>query len=324
MGRNYSRTLLAQSITWTGSKQAYYTARLMVDNNLKNDFFRAYAYFRWVDDMIDITCQSSQDRISFIERQKKLIDRLYNNEHLDDLTPEEEIAAELINHDKEENSKLQSFIRNMFAIIEFDSYRKGRLINQKELVWYSFCIGKSVLNGFQFFIGNGHPYRKTDNRYMVVIAAHISHLLRDMIMDIANGFINIPREYLEEQGISPENVGSPPIRSWVRNRVEKARQYFREGKLYLDNLNVLRYKIAGYWYCARFEGVLDTIERDGYNLRKVYNERKLYTLLKIAWLGVSLTFRHIANQVGLYFYTKSRILTRLLPESRVLYKENSS
>jgi phytoene/squalene synthetase len=241
-----------------------------------------------------------------------------------DLTPEEEIVAELINHDKGENSKLQSFIRNMFAIIEFDSYRKGRLINQKELTWYSSCIGNSVLNGFQFFIGNGHPYQETDDRYLVVIAAHISHLLRDMIVDIANGFINIPQEYLEAHGISPENVGSPLFRSWVRDRVKKARQYFSEGKLYLDNLGVLRCKIVGHWYCARFEGILDIIEKDGYNLRKVYNERRLYTLLKIAWLGISLTVRHIANQGSLYLYTKSRILIRPLSQSIVLYKEKSS
>jgi hypothetical protein len=42
---------LAQSITWAGSKQAYYTARLMVDKDLVNDFYRAYAYFRWADDI---------------------------------------------------------------------------------------------------------------------------------------------------------------------------------------------------------------------------------------------------------------------------------
>jgi hypothetical protein len=44
---------LARSITWAGSKQTYYTARLMVDRDLMDDFYRAYAYFRWADDMID-------------------------------------------------------------------------------------------------------------------------------------------------------------------------------------------------------------------------------------------------------------------------------
>ena len=49
---------LAESITRTGSKQTYYTARLMVDKDLVSDFCRAYAYFRWIDDIIDISSQS--------------------------------------------------------------------------------------------------------------------------------------------------------------------------------------------------------------------------------------------------------------------------
>ena len=39
-------------------------------------------------------------------------------------------------------------------------------------------------------------------------------------------------------------------------------------------LDVLRCKVAGYWYCARFEAVLDTIESDGYRLRAEYEERR--------------------------------------------------
>jgi phytoene/squalene synthetase len=288
---------LARSITWAGSKQTYYTARLMVDKDLVSDFYRAYAYFRWADDIIDVSSQSDDERISFIRRQRELIDRLYRNERRDHLTPEEEIAADLISHDRGENSGLQSFIRNMFAVIEFDAYRKGRLISQGELTWYSNCLGQSVTDGLQYFIGNGHPYPATEDRYLAAIAAHITHLLRDMALDTADGFINIPREYLEAHGIGPQDVNSPPFRAWVRDRVEQARGYFREGKRYLDQLGVLRCKIVGYWYCARFEGVLDTIERDGYVLRPLYDERrKASTWLKMAWLGLSLTLRHIARR----------------------------
>jgi phytoene/squalene synthetase len=202
--------ILARSITWAGSKQTYYTARLMVDRDLVDDFFRAYAYFRWADDIIDaptsadaaasvdaatsndVKSKSHNERISFVSRQRKLINRLYMNERPDDLTPEEEMLADLISHDRGENSGLQSFIRNMFAIIEFDAYRKGRLISQDELTWYSDCLGKSVVDGIQYFVGNGHPYPASDDRYLASIAAHIAHLLRDTPLDTADGFINIP------------------------------------------------------------------------------------------------------------------------------------
>ncbi len=182
----------------------------------------------------------------------------------------------------------------MFAIIEFDAYRKGRIIKSSELAWYSNCLSRSVTDGLQYFIGNNSSYPTGENRYLAAKAAHITHLLRDMIRDIADGFINIPKEYLDEHGIGPEDVDSPAFQAWVRNRVEQAREYFREGKRYLDSLEVLRCKIMGYWYCARFEGILDIIERDGYILRAVYKNQFIW--LKMLWLGVILTFQHIFSQ----------------------------
>ncbi len=288
---------LAHTIIRVGSKQSYFTARLMVDKNLVNDFCRAYAYFRWADDVIDVFSSSDDERISFIERQKRLVDSFYRKERPGDLVPEEEIAADLINHDRGENSGLQSFIRNMLAIIEFDANRKGRLISQQELTWYTNRLGKSVIDGLQYFIGNGHPYPTTDNRSLAAIAAHIAHLLRDMVRDTADGFINIPREYLESNGISPEDIDHPKFLAWVKDRVQLARQYFRMGKLYINQLEVLRCRIVGLWYCARFESVLDTIERDGYLLRAKYNEkRKLSTWLRILWLFPSVSFQHIFSR----------------------------
>lgn len=288
---------LARSITWNGSKQTYYTARLIVDRDLVEDFNRAYAYFRWIDDIIDISAKSDSERITFTRRQRQIIDALYKADDPGNLTPEENILADLIKNDRWENSGLQSFIRNMFAIIEFDSFRKGRFIDQAELDWYQESLAKSVTDGLQYFIGNGHPYPAGEHKYSAATAAHITHLLRDMLPDSRDGLINIPREYLEANNISYDQVHTEAYKSWVRDRVLLAREYFRHGKRYLDRLGVLRTKIAGYWYCARFESVLDTIEKDGYQLRGEYEERrKISTWIKIAWLGVSISFKHILSR----------------------------
>lgn len=282
---------MAQSITRTGSKQTYFTAQLLVDKDLVNDFYKAYAYFRWVDDFIDIESQSKDERISFVKRQRFLLDSFYNHELPDNLVPEEMIVADLIGNDNGDTSGLRSFITNMFAIIEFDAYRRGRIIKRSELTWYTDSLSQSVTDGLQYFIGNGSPYPGGENQYLAAAAAHIAHLLRDTIRDLEDGFINIPQEYLAEHGISPEDVHSPPYLAWVQNRVKQAKEYFREGKLYLDSLDVLRCKIMGYWYCARFEGVLNIIERDGFKLRADY--KKEFVWLKMLWLSVLLTFQHI-------------------------------
>ena len=72
----YTLAALARAITWAGSKQTYCTARLMVDKDLVDDFFRAYAYFRWADDVVDAPCGSDEERVAFMARQRELIDRL--------------------------------------------------------------------------------------------------------------------------------------------------------------------------------------------------------------------------------------------------------
>ncbi len=297
---------LARLITRNGSKQTYFTARLMVDKELVDDFLSAYAYFRWVDDVIDIHARSNQERIAFMERQKTIIDGLFNDETFKDLSDEEMIIAELIQHRSPDDEGLGSFIRNMLSIIDFDAHRKGRLIQQNELAWYTERLGISVTDGIQYFIGNGHPYSKTKGRYLAATAAHITHLLRDMLKDIADGFINIPKEYLEANNIRPDDFGTQAYRSWVQERVKLARRFFSEGKRYLDLLDVLRCKIVGYWYCARFEGVLDVIERDDYILREDYNERRsLATHLKIGWLGISITLRHMFHKLTTFFSPQS-------------------
>ena len=266
--------LLAREITRSGSIQTYYTAKLVVDKDLVDDFCRAYAYFRWIDDVIDVTTRSPKERLDFTNKQSQLIDDLYAKNPVADLQPEEGILQDLIANDRGENSGLQSFIRNMFAIIEFDAHRKGRLIREVELDWYVSTLGKSVTDGLLYFIGNGCPYPNSPLRYQAGIAAHISHLLRDNQQDTLDGFFNIPEEYLQQHDLQPDDVDNPAYKDWVHQRVEIARDLFANGKRYLDELEVLRSKIAGYWYCTRFEVVLDTIEHDGYRLRAEYDERR--------------------------------------------------
>lgn len=284
---------LARDITRSSSKQSYYTARLMVDPKLEFDCYRAYGYFRWVDDIVDIECETKTDRLAFIQRQKDLVERLYHGEHIADLTPEEEILADLICNDRGECYRLHSYIRNFLAIIDFDAERKGRSITQHELDWYASTLGKAVTDGIQYFVCNGYPYPESGNRYLAATGAHIAHMLRDLKEDIPEGYINIPLEQIERHKLDLQQLESEAMRAWVKARVQLARQYFADGKKYLDELPVLRCRIVGYWYCARFENILDIIEADGYILRSFYAKpNKWITWLKFAGIALDQTFKH--------------------------------
>ncbi len=50
---NALQDLFAESITRSASKQTYYTIGFLVDRERVADAYRAYAYFRWVDDTLD-------------------------------------------------------------------------------------------------------------------------------------------------------------------------------------------------------------------------------------------------------------------------------
>ncbi len=289
--------VLARSITWSSSKQSFLIAWFLADRNLVDDCLRAYAYFRWADDIIDISLHNEGERLAFIARQKTLIDRLYRREPISDLTPEEMMLADLIAHDQGNNDGLQSFIYNFMAVLDFDAQRKGRLIDQGELNRYTNMLALAVMDGIQYFIGRCYAYPKPDSRCQAVLGAHITHMLRDMLEDIPAGFINIPSETLKAHGIDLEPVTREQLREWVCERVQLARANFAAGKRYIDSLDVLRCKLAGYCYCARFERTLDAIEKDGYLLRPDYGELKgLLAWLDMARLALVVTVQHLLGR----------------------------
>jgi len=294
-----SRAKLARRITWHESKQSYLTMRLLVDRGLVDDGYRAYAYFRWADDVVDKTLTTKEERVAFIQGQRSLIEGLYAGHRPADLQAEETLVADLIQHDRGYMSRLRSYIENFLAIIEFDAERKGRRITEAELGSYVNRLALAVTDAIQYFIKNGHPYPEEESRLAGARAAHITHMLRDLRKDLPAGYSNIPEEYLEKNGIRPEGIDSPAFLGWVKARVETAREEFRQGKVYIDGLDVLRTKIAAHWYCARFEHILDTIEKDGYHLRLGYAEKhEILAWLRMIWVAARVTAQHAISKMG--------------------------
>ncbi|HEX6034867.1 MAG TPA: squalene/phytoene synthase family protein, partial [Anaerolineales bacterium] len=192
---------------------------------------------------------------------------------------EEQLLIELVKHDHEKNSGLQSYLCNMMQVMEFDARRRGRLISQTELNEYTRWLATAVTEAMHYFIGHcsyaARPHDET--RYLAVSGAHITHMLMDSFDDVQAGYYNIPREVLEANHIQPQDrtsLHSNAYRSWVQSRVLLARQYFQAGREYLARVQNPRCRLAGFAYTARFEWLLDTIEREGYVLRSQYGERK--------------------------------------------------
>lgn len=281
----------ASTITRAASKQTYYTIRFLVDRDRIDNAYRAYAYFRWVDDILDVDSGSRFERGAFLERQKSLLEKCYQGETLQDANAQEKMLVELIQSDHEKDSGLGAYLRNMMLLMDFDARRRGTLISQVELNEYTRWLATAVIECIHYFIGHGEFAPRDETRYLAVSAAHITHMLRDTYDDLQAGYYNIPREVLEADHIGPQDVHSPAYRAWVKSRVSLAREYFEAGKGYFARVQNPRCRLACFAYIARFDWLLDTFEREGYCLRPQYNERKSAgTGLRMSWLTLSAMF----------------------------------
>lgn len=257
---------LPATITEAASQHTYRIIGLLVDRDRTQDAYRSYAYFRWVDDTLDQRLNDQADRLAFVRRQQAIIDRLYAGERPHDLTVEEQMVADLIARDAAPESGLGLYIRHLMAVMAFDAERRGRLITARELDEYTRGLAVGVTEALHYFIGHDDPPPPGDLRYVAVMAAHITHMLRDTCEDLEAGYYNIPSEYLATHGIDPGDVHSEAYRAWIGCRVQLARDYFKAGRSYLAQVPNLRCRIAGYAYCAQFERVLDAIEQHTYEL----------------------------------------------------------
>jgi phytoene/squalene synthetase len=263
--------VLAREITARSSRQTYLTIRWLADRDRTDDAFRAYAYFRWVDDLVDAPASDRAAKERFLLHQRQLLAAFLGGSSPGGLAPQEQMLRDLIAGRRDEHPGLRSYLENMMAVMEFDASRRGRLISRQELERYTSLLATGVWNCIEYFIGHAHRYPQGPARTQAVAGAHIIHMLRDTVDDLTSGYFNVPREVLEAEGLTPADLEHPAYRDWVRERVEQARRCFDEGKRYLRSIGCLRSQIASYLYCARFEVVLRQIELDQYRIRALYH-----------------------------------------------------
>lgn len=262
---------MASAITNASSLQTGLTIRYLVDQGRVENAYRAYGYFRWVDDWLDQEARPRPERLAFAARQKDLMDACFRGEPTGGLVPEERMLVNLVASDPDPNSGLRVYIRELMAVMIFDAERRGRQITQNELDEYTRRLAVAVTEAMHYFIGHDCVEPACEARYQAVCGAHITHMLRDTVADAQAGYTNIPQEVLPAQRL-PLDVSAPAYRAWVKERVHKARQCFQVGREYLAQAKSLRCRLAGYAYMRRFEWVLDSIEGDGYLLREHYPE----------------------------------------------------
>ena len=277
-GKPRSSDGLASAITRAASKQTYYTIRFLVDRPRIDDAYRAYAYFRWIDDVLDVDARSGSvwseaDRVKcmgFLDRQKLLLNDCLRGTPSRGASRHEAMLVELVRSADASGKGVEIYLRHMMRVMDFDLRRRGRLVTERELSDYTQWLAIAVTEAMHHFIGNGVGAPNDPTRDMAVSGAHILHMLRDTYVDLRAGYWNIPGEVLQRHSIGPEDVHSDAYREWVETRVRLASTYFEDGKAYLARVGNLRHRLAGLAYIARFEWLIETLKRDDFRLRPDY------------------------------------------------------
>jgi len=276
---------LAAAITKAASKQTYYTIRFLVDRPRVDDAYRAYAYFRWVDDAVDAltstgwACAETERRTrsAFLDRQKSLLAACLRGEEPPAVDRHEAMLVELVRHAGASDPRLIAYLENMMSVMDFDVRRRGRLISRHELDDYTRRLAIAVTEAMHFFIGGEAAAPQDETRYLAVSGAHVIHMLRDTYPDVRAGYFNVPRELLEEWSIGPNDIRCDAYRHWVRERVRVARARLDAGKAYFTGVESRRLRLASLAYISRFEWLLHTLEADEFTVRPEYAQRRSAT-----------------------------------------------
>ena len=285
----------AAAITKAASLQSYLTIRWLADREYRDDAFAIYAYFRWLDDTVDERLGDRGARLGFVARQRDILARAAGGGEDADLsslgvTPEEALLVGLARAADASATApatgLLLSLGSMLDVMEFDARRRGRAVTQDELDAYTRDLAVSVTEALHHCIGHGCGCPRDESRYVAVTGAHVAHMLRDLAEDVAAGYLNLPAGLLGADVVAGggaagslppdvllDDLHSPAVRAWVRDRVGLTRDCFATGRQYLARVESARCRLAGHAYIARFEWVLDAIERDGYALHAAYPER---------------------------------------------------
>ena len=281
----------ASSITKAASKQTYFTIRFLVDRDRVEDAYRAYGYFRWVDDLLDADSGSESERRAFLERQKSLLEQSYRGDFPRDCEiVQEKMLVDLVRHDQEEEQwpAILPAQHDAGHGIRCPAPRQVDLAGRTERV-HALAGDRSDRSPALFHRAMVILHLMDETRYLAVSAAHITHMLRDTYDDLLAGYFNIPREVLEANHIDAAGCQFQSLsRLGEKSGIAGSGLFLRLAKV----ISRVSKTCAAAWLALPIlpasNGYWTRLKVEGYALRPLYNERKsIGTGLRMSWLTLS-------------------------------------
>lgn len=227
----YPEKLLRKSVAMTKkeSRFGYWTSLIFFPQRQRQLLFLLYAYLRWVDDRVDREKFNFDDTYVFMRRQIEIVHASYQGKTLIPNNSYEAMAVTAINEDRKKGSQLENMLNGFLQAINWDVQRRYKLVCQNDLNQYSLLLGRSYSEGLLF----GLQLDPCDPTYAIPknlcgIAAHWTHLLRDLRDDIKLGYTNISEEEICYYSIDFQNTET--LRQWTRVKCCQTLELFEEGR----------------------------------------------------------------------------------------------
>ena len=235
-------------------------AWLLMPGPGRRRFFALYSYFRWADDVVDAPGRSQQEVIRFVERQVSLSEALLEGQR-----PELRCAPERALREAAGDGRdplLQRAIREMWAALSFDARRPQSPLSSDDLERQIARVGDAYTAALLACFGHRGPV--PEELWLLSRAATAVHHLRDLALDQALGYLNLPRSHARAHGIDPDSFTEVDLAPYVCARAEEIRAMFRQGRAALHALPSLRaralFALLARSYAARLERMVSACE----------------------------------------------------------------
>jgi len=250
---------MAAVLTQNESPFGYWSSQIFFPQDRRMILFLLYAYFRWVDDTVDKPGFNFDFNHKFIYRQTKIVQAWYMGESaVLSENPFEAMAATAIKKDKKDGSQLQSMILGFLEAITWDIERRNKIVKQSELDRYSLLLGRSYSEGLLYGL-KLNPCKPIFRipKTICGIAAHWSHLLRDLSEDLKLGYINISDDDIKKYSINLQNHQT--LLPWIREKCYRTLDMFAEGRKSRNLLPTYKAQVVFDLNCLKHISIVNKI-----------------------------------------------------------------
>jgi phytoene/squalene synthetase len=242
-------------------------AKIFCRQQTRHYAYLLYQYLRAVDDFIDDPGIDQAAKARFLDEQYTHIRSLHDGGPARTCT----LLAWIARYNHRNGNVLKEDIMRMLAVFGFDVRRRGKAVSAAELETYSMSLARSYAGVLLYFIDPECEVR--EDAVLIAHACHMAHMLRDHLIDLRAGYLNIPREDLERFDIVPGQLESKGLRSWVKSRIETIEAYLRDGKERVLSGRPLRIILIACLYCFRYEIILRRLRESDFILQHEYRIR---------------------------------------------------